>query len=302
MPNKSKKTTEQTTETPKDTQDDSGSEASTVANKAVLEGIAALQSNFQQFKSEIVEAIDKRIDQFSITIRAELTALKKDTDVTISAMKSTVDVQAKTMAELERSATFTSDTVSQLQKDVEKLTSSVLQLTEKCTDLESRSRRQNLRILNIKEGEETGRKPAGFIAHLLKNALSLETLPLIDRAHRSLRKRSDNTSFPRAFIARMHSFHDWQDIIRKAAQLKSITYNGEKLLIFPDLPAAILKQCASFNRAKDLLRDRPGVRFGFLYPAKLRVTHNGEEMYFTDPVKAFAYAEQHFGEGNVSTW
>lgn len=167
-----------------------------MANKAVLEGIAALQSNFQLFKSEIVEAIDKRLDQFSASIRAELTALKKETDVTISAMKSTMDDQAKTMAELERSATFTSDTVSQLQKDVEKLTSSVLQLTEKCTDLESRSRRQNLRILNIKEREETGSKATDFIAHLLKNALLLETLPLIDRAHRSPRKRSTMRHIP----------------------------------------------------------------------------------------------------------
>ncbi|ROL49315.1 hypothetical protein DPX16_15641 [Anabarilius grahami] len=47
---------------------------------------------------------------------------------------------------------------------------------EKCTDQESRSRRQNLRILNIKEGEETESKATDFIAHLLKNALSLETL------------------------------------------------------------------------------------------------------------------------------
>lgn len=297
MPNKHKKTTE----TPRDTPDGVSGEGSTDANKAVLDGIAALQTNFQLFKSEIVDAIDKRLDQFSISIRAELTALKKETDVTISSMKSRMDDQAKTMAELERGATFTSDTVFQLQKEVETLTSSITQLTEKCIDLESRSRRPNLRILNIKEGEETGRKTTDFIAHLLKDALSMGTLPLIDRAHRSLRKRSDNTSYPRAFIVKMHYYHDWQDIIRKASQLKSITHNGEKLLIFPDLPAAILKQRARFNRAKDLLRDKPGVRFGFLYPAKLRVTHSGEERYFIDPVKAIAYAEQHFGGSSVST-
>ncbi len=87
-----------------------------MANKEVLEGIAALQSNFQLFKSEIVEVIDKRLDQFSTSIKAELTALKKETDVTISAMKSMMDDQAKTMANLESNATFTSDTVSQLLK------------------------------------------------------------------------------------------------------------------------------------------------------------------------------------------
>lgn len=67
MPIKPKKTAEGTTETPRDFQDDCSVEVSTETNKAVLEGIAALQSNSQLLKSEIVEAIDKRLDQFSIS-------------------------------------------------------------------------------------------------------------------------------------------------------------------------------------------------------------------------------------------
>lgn len=73
-----------------------------------------------------------------------------------STMKSTMtDRQAKTKTELECRAIFTLDTVSQLQKDVKKLKSSVLQITDKYTDLKDRSRRKNLCILNILAGEET---------------------------------------------------------------------------------------------------------------------------------------------------
>ncbi len=93
--NKPEKNLVQATEPPRDIQDDCGGKASIVANKAVLEGIAALQSNFQLFKLEIVEVIDKRLDQFSASIKAELTALKKETDVTISAMKTRWTIKLK---------------------------------------------------------------------------------------------------------------------------------------------------------------------------------------------------------------
>lgn len=200
---------------------------------------------------------------------------------------------------MERGASHASDTVTELQQEVQRLNRTVSQLTEKCTDLEGRSRRQNLRILNIKEGEEKDRKPRDFIAQLLKDALSLGKLPLIDRAHRVLRSRSDD-SHPRAFILKFHYFHEWEDVIRKAAQLKSITFNGQRILIFPDYPPAVVKQRARFNRARELLRDKPEVRYGFQYPACFRITHSGKELYYTNPKEAIEYAERHFRAGNVN--
>lgn len=53
MKNKPPKNSEQTTETQRDIQDHCSSEVSIKANKAVLEGIAALQSNFVIFNLEI---------------------------------------------------------------------------------------------------------------------------------------------------------------------------------------------------------------------------------------------------------
>lgn len=52
---------------------------------------------------------------------------------------------------------------------------------------------------------------------------------------------------------------------------------------------------------KDLLHGLPGVHFGFLYPVKLRVSQSEKDVYFTDPVKAIAYAERHSSEGDVLT-
>lgn len=277
-------------------------EASQETTKAMLDGLAALQTEIRSFKAEIGDMIDQRFQQLSSSIRSELTALKNDTNNAISAVKEVASVQATTLAELERGASFTSDQVTKLQQEVRLLTNSVSQLNEKCTDLESRSRRQNLRILNIKEGEEKGQNIRDFIANVLQSALALDNPPMIDRAHRStVNQSSRNNMHPRAFIIKLHYFHEWEIVMRKAAQTKTICYNQNKILIFPDLPPAIVKQRARFTRAKELLRDRSDVRYGFQYPATMRITYKGDEQRFTDPEKAATYAERLFGTGNVAT-
>lgn len=278
--------------------------ASQPTSKAMLDELGALlQNELRSFKTEIGDILDQRLQQFSSSIRSELTVLKEDTNNAIAAVKEVVSEQATTLAELERGASFTSDEVAKLQEEVRLLTNTVSQLREKCTDLESRSRRQNIRILNIKEGEEKGKNAREFIAELLQTALSLDNPPLIDRAHRSLRSTVQNprntqaNQYPRAFIVKLHYFHDCESITRKAAQARDVYYKEEKILIFPDLPPAIVKQRARFSRAKDLLRDRQDVRYGFQFPATLRITYQNKEQRFTDPEEAAVYAERLFDTG-----
>lgn len=49
-----------------------------------------------------------------------------------------------------------------------------------------------------------------------------------------------------------------------------------------------------FKHARELLKDKPGVKYELQYPAKLRVSHNGKEFYFTDPDKTVKFAESNF--------
>ncbi len=70
----------------------------------------------------------------------------------------------------------------------------------------------------------------------------------------------------------MHYTHQLEEILRKAAKVQRITFKGQKILIFPDYPPAVVKRRALFKRARELLKDKPGVRFGMQYPAKLWVT------------------------------
>lgn len=66
-------------------------------SKDILDAIATLSSDVRASKTEIGEMIDRRFEQFSISIRRELSALKNETNSTLATMKATVDKLTDTM-------------------------------------------------------------------------------------------------------------------------------------------------------------------------------------------------------------
>ena len=59
--------------------------------------------------------------------------------------------------------------------------------------------------------------------------------------------------------------------------------------IFADHTAKVARARAAFNDVRHRLREIPGIRFGLLYPVRLRVTHNGAEKEFKIPEDAMAF-------------
>lgn len=167
--------------------------------QAVLAAIASLQAELSQAKSDICDKIDEKIAVVSTALRSEIAALKAESDAAFVVVNSRLDSQSDALGSLEAHANATSDTVVDLEATVKQLHGQVEQLSEKCLDLEGRSKRQNLRIAGVKEGEENGQKVRDFVAQLLMEVLQLDEKPVIDRAHRALRQRpGDNeaTSAP----------------------------------------------------------------------------------------------------------
>ncbi|KAE8288334.1 hypothetical protein D5F01_LYC12201 [Larimichthys crocea] len=261
------------------------------SNRAVLAAITALRDEVTRIKNDICSSIDARIQIIYTELKEELVTMKRETQKSITALEETTASQGKTITEIEKSASFHSDEVTTLRRQVTRLNSEVEKLTGKCEDLEGRSRRHNIRIIGVPEGAE-GPRPRDFIAGLLQDALSLEDKPLIDRAHRTLRKKPDPHEPPRPFVLRLHYFHVLEDILRRASVAKQLHYGGKRIQIFPDYPPAVAKRRALFNRSRELLRNIPGVRYGLLYPARLLITYDGKQTSFTDPTKAEEYAEQ----------
>ncbi|ROI60077.1 LINE-1 retrotransposable element ORF1 protein [Anabarilius grahami] len=122
-------------------------------------------------------------------------------------------------------------------------------LKAKVNDLEGRSRRLNVKIVGIKEGEEKG-SPTDFVSKLIPELLGQDNFsrPIkIDRAHRNLRPKPQPNERPLIIIAKVHKDRDVIDILRLSRQQAPLQYHGERVSIFPDYTAEVSAQRQAYT-------------------------------------------------------
>lgn len=185
--------------------------------------------------------------------------------------------------------------LTKMEASVKSLQSQTRILQEQVDDLENRSRRSNLRIINIPEGSETGQDPTKFIADLLMETTGTEVFsspPEIERAHRSLGPRpgDGDREKPRTFIVKFLRYQDKERVLRWARQHK-LDYGGCVLRVYPDISASLAKKRAAFNGVKNSLY-RDGIKFRLLHPARLQVSFRNGTYMFDTPQKAQDFYDQ----------
>lgn len=132
------------------------------------------------------------------------------------------------------------------------------------------------------------------MAKLLQESLGLDTAPALDRAHCSLQPEPARGQQPRAFIVKFHYYQEKLEVLRRAARVSPLTYNGDKIMIFSDLPPLVVKRRSAFREVKELLHRCQGVRFGVLCPARLKVSFSRGEKIFTDSAATRDYVMKNF--------
>lgn len=189
----------------------------------------------------------------------------------------------KRVDEVEDQAADHEQRIQAMETALEEVRNQNKALRSKLSDLESRSRRNNIKIIGIPEQEEKGR-PTDFVTNLIPKLLGAENFdkpPLIDRAHRTY--RADNTK-PRTIIARVHFAQDKDKIIRIGRQ-RTLEYAGKRIFIFPDYSADVMEQRRGFKEVLQALREK-NVQHSLRFPARLHISHEGQVKVFTNPVEA----------------
>ncbi len=155
------------------------------------------------------------------------------------------------------------------------------------TDMEDKSRRNNIRLVGLPEGME-GSDVAGFLRiNLSKWIPSLRGRDIeIDRAHHVYdgRKNSDR---PHTLIFRVLRWHDRLEILKGARQAYPVkcTQDNVTLLFFPDfssVTAAKRKSLVPVLRSMTAL----GLQPFLAYPAVIQLRHEGEQRCFNSLWKA----------------
>lgn len=193
------------------------------------------------------------------------------------------------------------DTVSTEKGKMEEVVKRLASLSHKLDDLENRSRRSNLRLVNLPEKVENPDAVA-FLEKWLPEALGPATFPappIIERAHRIPgRSQSSRSSPPRVLIMKFLNFQDKVRVMRAARVKGKIMYGDQEVRFFPDLSADLHRQRRRFDGVKQRLRSM-NVSYGIVYPAKLRLTVDGQTREFEDPADADKFLKGMQSTGEV---
>lgn len=224
------------------------------------------------------------------TIDSKIDALSSG----LEAVKKKVNKHETRLDTLENRLSDTQDHQSESRSQITSLEKEMIVVKAKNEDLELRSRRNNVHILGLPESTAISRM-GPYIENLLRTLFGpvLSSVMTVDRTHHSLGPRSAPGASPRPIIARLLNYADRDSILREARTWGTITHEGNTLLFFPDYTPAVQVARREFIPTKKLLHE-PSIPFAMLYPAKLKVMHNGQTHFFTDAKSSLKFAK-HIG-------
>ncbi|KAK1894439.1 LINE-1 retrotransposable element ORF1 protein [Dissostichus eleginoides] len=201
----------------------------------------------------------------------------------VNSVKGELTSCQKRISETEEQISNAEDDVPSLHRKAESLEEQVAKLTSKLDSFENRSRRSNLRLVNLPEAAE-GNDILTFLESWLPDALRLAppASPIVvERAHRLSGPKLVNGP-PRPLIMKFLSYKDKVFVQNAARQMGKILYKDRQVMLFPDISAELHKQRMRFDGVKRRLREMD-VQYGIVFPVRLRVTHGGRSYFFDNP-------------------
>uniref|UniRef100_H3B3N5 L1 transposable element RRM domain-containing protein n=1 Tax=Latimeria chalumnae TaxID=7897 RepID=H3B3N5_LATCH len=170
------------------------------------------------------------------------------------------------MNEQEQHIAALEDRVANGEKKIDSMEMKITVLSQRLDDQKNRARRNNLCFLGFPEMAGQG-KSIKFIQETLPALLQLA-----EGTQLEVEQRPAAGQRPRPIIVRFLWFPIKEMILCKARELGPLEWEGNKILIFPDLSERRKK----FNEVKRRLRDHR-IKYGLFYPAMLKITVDGKD-------------------------
>ena len=233
----------------------------------------AIHADIKAMRSDVRTELEGFKEALSEQLRNDMSSFKEEVDNKltrlVSDLQRSVDNAEQTeqrVADVEEWGSDVNEIVISLLQDQEKLQEQVL-------DLQTRSRRLNLRLYNVAEDSEKN-DMMGFINNFIKTELSLDIDLGIQRCHRSLVPKPPPTATPRSIV--MCFLEDkTKELVRNTAwKKKTVLLNGKRVYFDNDYPQEIQKKRQSYAPIRHLLKDK-GIAFHTPPLTKLRVFYEG---------------------------
>ncbi|KAJ1177479.1 hypothetical protein NDU88_002734 [Pleurodeles waltl] len=159
----------------------------------------------------------------------------------------------------------------------------LLHLHSRLTDLEDRSRRNNIRFLGIPEGMEGADIPS-YLRDMLPKLTNITFDPPLEfqRAHRLGPKRQDGKGCPNPIIACMLRQGQARQLLQTARTQGPLRLGTLEIRLSADFSSKTAERRRAFLSLRPHLC-HPDVKFGLFEPARMWITKKGESRTFYDP-------------------
>ncbi len=232
---------------------DQGAKANEADNEVSMAAIASLLEEHRQAPSADFKT-------FISTLEAKL-----------DLVHTTVSDHAQKIIALEANATLQYERLIALEALCAVLTESNAKLTAKVSDLESRSRRNDIRVVGIPVSVE-GPWPTAFFAELLMEVFRegfSESLPECYRAHCTLTEKPKPGQRALPVIIRLHRYQVKERIIHEArARRGKLQYRGSPISIYEDYAPDVVERRQKYRDVMSKLYNL-GFKPALLFPARL---------------------------------
>lgn len=246
--------------------------------------------------SQLVTELAKQRSVLKDDISTLILEALKPIQTTMDAIQETVNSFQARLASTEAIAGENFERLNSAEATIKTLQVANQELLDRVDDLENRSRRSNLRVVNIPEGSENGKDPVKFMEELLMECMGPGVFtepPELERAHRSVATAPARGRPARAFVVGFRRFQQKEATLRWARN-HEVKFRDDKLRFYPDLSATLAKKRRAFNGVKQALFQK-GVKFRLIYPARLRVTLGEETLTFESPEDAQEFYDRRIG-------
>ncbi len=243
--------------------------------------IAAIHADIKAFRVDIKTELTAFRDSLAKYVKEELSNFKQAVNQKLNGLVTDLKVTAERIEETEQRVAELEENVAEYKEVLGQSIEIQDNLQERLLDLETRSRRNNIRIFGISEGSE-GNNVQELVESIIKTELSLGDLDLkIQRCHRALGPKPPADAYPRSVVVFFLEYKTKDLVLRSAWRKKEVHCNGKRIFFDQDYPPEIQQKRRAFAPIRKILKEN-GIKFQTPPPAKLKVfLENGPVIYNT---------------------